>query len=379
MTVRTKLYCRLREIMDERHLAVYQLAKLSGVGRDTIGALRKNNWHRVDREVLGKICGALEVCLDELFDLREEDIWFAIRLHREVTIHLGSNSAAALVDSETGNGSPTAFYPQSIGAWDFRAFRVLTKHLAKLGRDITVRSEDHEGDVYQGFDPSRGDSVEELLGEGDHIIIGSPIANRLAEELVCRLFGVTPHTPSKRDAFPFGFVWDSRRSSTPSSFGWEGHGKEFGIADIATGKLVARGNIVAQGEGDDCALIVTYRIWQPPKQRRFGRDDERIIICILGFSGAGTYAAAKVATDPRYAAALYPPTSGAPLMRPVAATYTRPATASLQDNRRVVTQSLVEPDTTAPASDTPADADTTAPPPDRPAAGKGRPRPPARH
>jgi hypothetical protein len=174
-------------------------------------------------------------------------------------------------------------------------------------------------------------------------------------------------------------VWDSRRSSTASSFGWEGHGKEFGIADISTGKLVARCNIVAQGEGDDCALIVTYRIWQPPKQRRFGRDDERIIICILGFSGAGTYAAAKVATDPRYAAALYPSTSGAPLMRPVAAKYTRPATPSLQDKRRVIKQCLVDPDTTATVSDAPAHADCAPlPPSDRPVAGKARPKPPAR-
>src|SRR3990172_3041087 len=141
MKVRMKLYCRLREIMDERHLTVSQLARLSGVGRDSIGALRKNNWRRVDREVLGKLCGALGIRLDELFVLREEDIWFSIRLHREVTIHLGSNSAAAPVKPEPGNGSPTAFYPHSIGAWDFRAFRVVTKHLAKLGRDITVRSQ----------------------------------------------------------------------------------------------------------------------------------------------------------------------------------------------------------------------------------------------
>jgi len=46
-----------------------------------------------------------------------------------------------------------------------------------------------------------------------------------------------------------------------------------------------------------------------------------MIICILGHSGAGTYAGAQVATNPKYAAGLYPAERGKPLMRVVRAAY----------------------------------------------------------
>lgn len=322
-------------------MSVHELMKLSGVGRQPIAALRKNQWERVTRDVLGNICGALGITLDELFVLYEEDIWFPIRLHRDVTIHIGSNSFPT--PPKPGEPvSPTTLDPQSIGAWDFRAFRVITKHLAKLGRDITVRSQEHEAGIDQGYDASLADVVDEMFSAGDHVVIGSPVANPIAEEVVCRMFGVAPYTTSKRDAFPFGFVWDSRRGIAQSSFGWQGIGADFGIAATRTGKLVARRTSVVQGEGDDCALIVTYRVWQEPKHRRQGRDDERMVIAILGYSGAGTYAAAKVATDPRYASALYPSTHSTPLMRVVGAKYTRPATQSTRDTRRVTGQFLVD-------------------------------------
>ena len=341
---RRKLYCRLREHLDERGLSMNSLARHAGVGRDAIGMLCRNDWQRVDRETLGRVCGALDVGLEDLFALHAEDIWFPIRLHRSVTIHIGSNPWGPQADSKSSDGLWPQFHQQSIGAWDFRAFRVLTKHLARLGRDITVRSEEHQADVDFGFDEdeSAGNLIEQVFTDGDHIVIGSPIANRFAEEIVCRLFGVTPYTPSRRTAFPFAFVWDARRGVTPSSFGYQALGKDIGIADLRSGKLVARCNIVPQGEGQDCALILTFRFWKSRRTRQFGMDDERVIICLLGFSGAGTYAAAKAITDPKNAALLYPPEQQVPLMLPVTATTQRSATRSLRDTCRVTGVALVD-------------------------------------
>jgi hypothetical protein len=219
---------------------------------------------------------------------------------------------------------------------------VITEHIARLGRDIAVRSEVHETGIYPGFESQNGGSLERVFAAGNHIIIGSQTANQFAEEVVCRLYGVPPFTPTKRDSFPFGFLWDARHGTTPSSFGQPGDGREFGISETRTGELVARSNFVARGEGDDCALIVTHRIWQVPKERRFGRDDERVIVALLGYSGAGTYAGAKIATDARLATALYPPEHGKPLMRVVAAKYLRAAGDSSRDTRSVQSQRLIE-------------------------------------
>jgi hypothetical protein len=142
-------------------------------------------------------------------------------------------------------------------------------------------------------------------------------------------------------------VWGSQHSIT-SSFGWQGVGKQFGIASTRDQKLVAFRTTVKEGEGQDCALILVCRLLVPPARRSPGADKDRVIICILGHSGAGTFAGAQVATAPRLAAGLYPPQRSvshmrvAPHMRVVSATYTRAPSTSLRDNRVVTGAYLVD-------------------------------------
>ena len=335
-----QVHSRLREIMQERRIKVETLHQLAGVSRESITALRKDNWQRVSRSVMGKICGALNITLDQLFILNPDDIWAPIKLSGEVTIHYGSRSAPE-VHRGTGGADETILTGQFIGVWDMRAMNWILEYLKQTGLEVSVTLQEHVTGVERVFDPTARDAVHKIFESGNHVIIGSPIANQFTEEAVCDAFGVPPYAPQKRGAFPYGFVWDSRRTIT-SSFGWQGMGNEFGIASTHSGKLVAFRTMVKEGEGQDCALVVVYRVFVPPARRQHGRDEERVIICILGHSGAGTSAGAQAATNSRYAAGLYPAERGKPLMRVVRATYTRGPIASLHDNREVTGAELVE-------------------------------------
>jgi DNA-binding Xre family transcriptional regulator len=336
------VHCRLREIMRERPITVEELHRITGVGREAICALRSPSWQRVSRHVIGKICGALNITLDQLFILNPQDIWASIKLSGEVTIHYGSRS---LPEAPLAGGTPdedaVTMAGQYIGTWDTRTFKWIFEYLKQTGLDVNVTLQEHVSDAERGFDPSAHDSARQIFESGNHVVIGSPVANQFTEEVVCHAYGVPPYAPQKREAFPYGFVWDSRRTVI-SSFGWQRIGSEFGIASTRTGRLVAWRTMVKEGEGKDCALILVYRNFVPPARRRPGGDKERVVICILGHSGAGTLAGAQVATNPKCTAGLYPPESGKPHLRVVGATYTRAPIGSLRDNRQVTDAFLVE-------------------------------------
>jgi hypothetical protein len=303
--------------------------------------LRTNNWTRVSRDVIGKICGALNITLDDLFVLVPVDIWAPIRLSREVTIHYGSRSVSELHRAPSVSGAPW-FSRQYAGVWDMRSFFHIFEYLKERCPDVSVRFQEHPTGVERGFDPSVREAVRQVFASGNHLVFGSPIANQFAEEVVCFAYGVPPYAPGQRDKFPYGFVWDSERGSITSSFGWQGDGAEFGIVSTRSGRQVASRTVVEQGEGQDCALILVQRMMQAPARRRHGADVERIVTVFLGHSGPGTLAAVQVATDQRFAVGLYPPERSKPHMRAVAAEYTRASVASQLDKRQVTEAHLVE-------------------------------------
>jgi len=127
-----------------------------------------------------------------------------------------------------------------------------------------------------------------------------------------------------------------------SSFGSPAENGDVGIVSVATGELVARRTLVTQGQGEDCALIIVERVFRPVARRAHGRNDENIIIVILGYSGIGTVAGAHVAISEEFARALYPERTGKPLMKVVSATYARPPGPSSDDNREVTEARLLE-------------------------------------
>ncbi len=334
-----QVHCRLREIMDERRIKVEALHRMSGVGREAISTLRGSGWQRVSRVAIGKLCGTLNVTPNDLFILYPDDIWAPIKLGGKLTIHYGSRFDEA---PHSGDGAgEMVLAGQFVGVWDMRTCELINEYLKQSGFDVSVTLKEHVTGRERGYDPMVREAVHQIFDHGNHLLIGSPVANQSAEEVVCHAFGVPPYTPGKRGTFPYGFVWDARRPG-PSSFGWEAIGKEVGIASTQTGKLVAQRTMVKAGEGRDCALILVYRIFVPPARREREGGRERVVICILGHSGAGTLAGAKVAIDPRYAAGLYPRQCGVPHMRVVSATYTRAPIASMHDNREVMDAFLVD-------------------------------------
>jgi DNA-binding Xre family transcriptional regulator len=322
--------------MDRRGYTIDALRKAAGVGQDAIVALRRNSWKKVSRHTLEAICATLDIDLDELFERIPEDIWTPIKMSREVTIHHGSRAFVETSDSMNGGASQVR---QFVGVWDMRAMKLISEFLHRSCPDIRVRQEEHiTGE--RGFDPEVREAADRVFQAGNHVLIGSPIANGFVEKVVCHAYEATPGAAAMRDRFPYGFVWESGRN-VRSSFGWENIGDESGIWSTRTGKLVARRTTVASGEGDDCALILVYRIPQPPARRSNG-DDERVIIAILGHSGVGTYAATELATDAGRCAGLYPPERRKPLMRVVSAKYSCCPVTPPRDNREVIHQELVD-------------------------------------
>jgi DNA-binding Xre family transcriptional regulator len=328
----TRIVCRLRAIMHERGItSVKQLARMSGVTRAAISRLSNNTFTRLRRDILQRICGALELSsLDELFEVYDANIFYPISLHKEVTFHVGSESLA--------RGSDTAAEDidrLSMGAWDFRAMKEIHEYLNRTVPGIRVHVEEHER-----YDRAIAETLDRTFDRGNHIIVGSQIANQLAEEVVCRTHKVQPYSPDQQTDIPFVFHWDTQRA-IPSSFGMRGTAPKMGIVSAHTGKLLAAHTRVTSGPGEDGALIMTYRVWREPVRRQFGRDDENIVIAILGYSGIGTYGGALVAIDRAASRELYPARTGTPLMRVVSVGYTRPPNPSRRDNREVTSAQLV--------------------------------------
>lgn len=332
------VHCLLKELMAQRNITVDELHLRARVSRETISRLRVNSLLGVRIKAIARICGALGVGISELFELSPEDIWQPIRLTKEVTIHFGSRAESE--PHPVRAGAPTVISRQSLGSWDFRAFKWISEYLMGLKLDIRVRVEEHITGPGRGLDPDVQASAQRVFEGGNHIVLASPVANQFAEEVVCHAYGVPPYNPQMRATFPYGFVWDDWRR-VRSSFGWQGHGKQFGIAALPSNKMVAPHVIVPLGEGSDGALILVYRVFQAPAQREVGSDDERVIICFLGYSGLGTLAAAQLATDPEHAAGLYPPARRVPLMRALACKTFREPSVFPGDSRTLTDVKLI--------------------------------------
>jgi hypothetical protein len=223
----------------------------------------------------------------------------------------------------------------------------ISEYLRGNFKNVNIRTMEHPSGLPGSFDPGIRAAAEAIMKGGNHLIIGSPISNRLCEEIICRMYGVPAFDPHSRHCFPYGHSWESGKE-VRSSFGWRGHGKQVGIAELPSNKIVAPCNLVASGHGNDGSLVASYRRLEPCAVREGGAPDERIIICLSGHSGPGTLAAAEIATDPACAAELYPAAFKTPRMRAVAATYNRPATETPYDNRELIDRRLIEDNRTPP-------------------------------
>ncbi len=314
-----RIVCRLDEIMRARRLTQKELSELSTVDTERISALCDGTWGAVKPETLGKLCAALRIELHELLQAVPADIWYPIRRSGKLTVHVGSTS----LESVKGKPVGIPLDRQGIGTWDVRALFHVYEYLNRPpGRGVVFTFQEHMDALH---DPAR---VEKLYADGCHLILGSPIVNPIAEDAVCRGFGVPPRSRSRRDGFPYRFRSDRKHAS---SFSDEAAATaELGILREGSARLVARRTVVGRGDvGEDCGLIFAYR-FNPDSRPSEG--DDRIIIAIMGHSGCGTLAGTMLACDDSSASALYPEKRKRGMMRAFTAIYSRPLTESGSDD-----------------------------------------------
>lgn len=333
------VYCRLKEIMDERRISVETLKLMTGLGGDTIADIRNHKWRRVSGHAMEVLCTALDVSLDALFVVIPSDLLAPIRLAGEVTIHYGSRPIEEPQPPPPGVDD-VPFSRLQVGAWDvYAGVTVLLNYFNRVA-GIRVEFREHRMDA-DGVDHSTAQTVDKILEGGNHILLGSQKALPITEELLCRAYDVPPYTPARRKDIPFGFAWHGGRI-LPSTFGWQAENGKFGVVDTATGRVVGKPETAGDKEGVDPAVVMTMRL----KQGRaiFSRDSlnrERIVILLMGYTGAGTAGAARALTEPRSAKALYPTEIGKAQMRLVEATYVRRPLGGLPDPRLLTSARVV--------------------------------------
>lgn len=331
-STQTRAHCWLKEILEERKVTPNELTLAAKVPSITIKALQTNQLQSVSLDDLGKIAAALGIGIDRLVCVYPENIWLPIVLRREVTIHLGADSFVDRFETPSGEGA-SGIDRLMMGFWDVQAASEICRYLNRLGVNVNVDLRVHLAD-------EEGDPVGDAFKKGNHIILGSPVANRFCEGLVAGVFGAASSDPQQRSRFPYEFVWGAKRARK-SSFGRVANDGKLGIGCTRTGNLVAPRTLVSEGQGEDCALVVAHRVALRNEERFAGHNLERVVLAFVGHSGPGTLAAARVAMAEDAAAELYPSRPERPLMGVVRAIYERPSSTK-RDNRKLVTQALVD-------------------------------------
>lgn len=331
-----RVHCRLKELIARRNISMADLSRRTGIDEGQLRKLHDGAWKSIKGWQMGRLLDELGCnTLDQLFVALDDDIWAPIRVRREMTIHFGSSSFPEVAgDRSLLQGGALR---ESIGYWDLRAFFAIGEYVSRLGGVDDLKFRAHPTDMMgQG-------AVEEVFRDGNHLLLGSPVANPVVEGVVSRAFDVPPNSAVMRERFPYNFVWDAAVHRV-SSFGVIAQaGEEMGILSTRTRQLVARRTLVTHesgAAGHDCALIVTHLIRAPREggaRRRAPEPDaggarERIIIAILGHSGPGTLAGAEAIIDPKCRGELYPAAPAHTRMRVVSATYVRQA-PGVRDSR----------------------------------------------
>jgi hypothetical protein len=186
-------------------------------------------------------------------------------------------------------------------------------------------------------------TILDLFPEGTHIVIGSPITSDFTERVVSLMHGVPPFEEARLESFRYAFCWSEARDVRSSSFGFRSGELPTGIWCNRERRIIAERKDTAGGEGDDCGLIVTYRSPEHGKTpREAGLRTERAVIVLAGHGAPGTLACAKLLCDRTLDFELYPPEARKAHMRAVKATVLKADDGTLDDNRDLTDQWLVE-------------------------------------
>ncbi len=328
----------LYDIMEKRHLKVTPLAAKLGIDAKTLRRLRSGKGKSVAIATIEALLTELDIGIEDLFAVVPDNVWYPIRRSGAVTVHFGSAPEADRGRDEEH------FARLSVGTWDLKAFVHISQHLNATCDDGVVFDHVVHNDK---LDPP-GERLA-FLERGNHIILGSPLVSPMAEDTVCHAWGLTPGDPHVAGKLPYRFRWGRAAASSLAEFaGTNPHGI---VARGPTG-LVARRTVIKKGDdGEDCGLICAYR-YQPKTSDSGGRagrrnghgpavGDDNVVIAIMGQSGCGTLAGARLLCRDDVAPELYPPKLGRPVMRAYRVRYRRRGVSPRLDDREIVEAALV--------------------------------------
>ena len=306
-----RIRSRLKTLMSEKHFTTAMLAQDHNISREAIANLRKDDWQGVSKPTFARLCAALRVGPGELFETVPDDIWEPIVDSGEVTIHIGKRnvqlSQAGLGDSER---------QEIVGSWDLLAYECILEFMHRMHPHTTVHLQ-VAPTASKRPAPKLDAKMCDIFPAGNHIVIGSSVANELAESVICAAYKTQPHQPPKtleEAAMPLVFNWGRRH--VESSFGLQ-------RKDCKPGIWSKKRNLIAEVvqptnsnvNGRDCALVVTLQ------EREATSNAARVVIALVGYGGPGTLAAARILVD--NAPPLQLSSSPAPRMWGVQATYVR--------------------------------------------------------
>jgi DNA-binding Xre family transcriptional regulator len=337
--LRHNVRCRLKALLAERRRPQKWLARRSRevgcpLSQTRITQLTTNTFKRISAEEISVLCQILGVGPAELFEVYENSVWFGAQQRKHLTIHVAMRSLPVA----PGERAQVPLHRLMTSGWDVRALQLCIEHARSRGIYCSVELHAPR----EPFAPGAR-TILDLFPEGTHIVMGSPITSDFTERVVSLMHGVPPFEEARLESFRYGFVWSEAREVRSSSFAFRSSEHRTGIWCNRERRVVAERRDTAGGEGSDCGLIITYRSPEPGKMpREAGLRTERCVIVLAGHGAPGTLACTKLLCDRAHDFELYPPEERTAHMRAVKATVLKADDGTLDDNRDLTEQSLVE-------------------------------------
>jgi DNA-binding Xre family transcriptional regulator len=291
---------RLRELLESRSINQAELGRRAGMREERVSRLVRNGWMEIKRDEIGRLLKVLRATPEELFEVHEPNVFFGARWDGPLQIHV---SARRMVPHERSAVRPhrkrAARAPLGFNSRDIEALKLIQDRTRKLG----IASEF----VMHTPDTTRAARPMDLFDSGSHVIIGSNMTGELSEYAVAHMYGAPAFDELYLKRFPFNFSWGANRSFE-SSFGFDGPARNLpeGIYSTREKKIVATRTHKLGGLGEDCGLIIVYRVESPSGDDPRGVRRERCLTVLAGHGRHGTLGCARLLVDPEHEARLYP-------------------------------------------------------------------------
>lgn len=196
------------------------------------------NWSRFEKDIEKRNPKGLKIDRRKLTDLYKGDEKVTLniielRILQEYFVEVGLVQAHenfifrtpdGLLDALHGEKAMTVFYPsrylkrfdmEGASRWDVRAFQELLRTTEIAGLRVELQDAFHEGNRFATVGELKNNLPSEpwyamLNDEKALISIGSPMSSYASEEILCRMFNISPYEPLGLEAehrLPFYLYW----------------------------------------------------------------------------------------------------------------------------------------------------------------------------